>query len=132
MKELIQRLDELYAKATPGEWTKEPPKGEIGGFSSGVLIAVTAPSKRNRIYADPPGGSFPAADQELIIALHNAYPDLRAALERMQNVCEAADAVYRRIAPLATRDQRLSMLELGDALFALDHEQPARIGTGGA
>lgn len=64
---LAREAVELAKKATPGPWTKKPPEYDTGtGFKPGVLVAATSPSKANRIYADPPGGSYPSSDQDLI------------------------------------------------------------------
>lgn len=87
------QLDEwraLAEKATPGPWTTERPAGEVHGFARGVLIAATAPSKRNRVYADPPGGSYPAADQDLIAASRTAVPALVAEVERLRTLLRRA------------------------------------------
>ena len=76
----IERIAALLSKATPGEWYSTPrgsyQTGPESGFACDVLIAATAPSKGNRIYADPPCGTFPSADRDLIVALRNAAPAL--------------------------------------------------------
>lgn len=67
-KGLVERIPELRKiaeAATPGPWTTTKPSDDPDSvFASGVIVAATAP--RQGIYADPPGGSFPAADRTFI------------------------------------------------------------------
>lgn len=70
----LERLMELSEKATPPPWTTEPSGETIYGFSCDVAIAAT--SGRQKIYAQPKGGTYPYADQQLIAAARNALPDL--------------------------------------------------------
>lgn len=59
-----KRLRELAEAATPGPWGTE--QGDLEEWPSTVAIAVTG--GRQKIYACPPGGTFPKADQEFIAA----------------------------------------------------------------
>ena len=65
----LGKLKALIAKATPGPWTRQKPKRDSDGWSSGVAVAGTP--GRQSIYASPPGGSYPSADCDLIVALRN-------------------------------------------------------------
>ena len=57
--------------ATPGPWVCDKPAVDaVTGFRCGVAIASTY--GRQMIYADPSGGSFPAADQRHIAASNPA------------------------------------------------------------
>lgn len=69
--EAAKRLKKLAQNATPGPWSTKRPEGQTNGFAHGVVIAATAPGVANRIYADPPGGSFPSSDQNFIVAARN-------------------------------------------------------------
>lgn len=69
--------------ATPGPWTDvRPGRDAETGFSKGVIVAAVAP--RQGIYADPPGGSYPAADQSFIAHARTDLPRLLDELERMR------------------------------------------------
>lgn len=71
--------------ATPGPWVTTRPEplrdGPAKGFSPGVLIAATSPSRENRVYATPPGGQYPSADQRFIAHAREDVPTLLAAAE---------------------------------------------------
>ena len=91
-----ERLDAIEARAdsaTPGPWTKKPPErltdGPAAGMLPGVCIAATSPSKQNRVYANPPGGQFPSADQNFIAHARTDVPDLCAEVRRL---CAERDA----------------------------------------
>lgn len=58
--------------ATPPPWTTKPSGETINGFSCDVVIAVTA--GRQKIYAQPEGGTFPYADQQFIALAREALP----------------------------------------------------------
>lgn len=60
--------------ATPGPWSLTRPEGDISGFKRGV--AVAAAYGRQMIWADPPGGSFPANDARFIAAARAEHPAL--------------------------------------------------------
>ena len=86
-----ERLDEIEVRAdsaTPGPWTKKPPErlteGPAAGMLPGVCIAATSPSKQNRVYASPPGGQFPSADQNFIAHARTDIPDLLAEVRRLR------------------------------------------------
>ena len=91
-----ERLDEIEARAdsaTPGPWTKKPPErlteGPAAGMLPGVCIAATSPSKQNRVYANPPGGQFPSADQNFIAHARTDVPDLIAEVRRLKSALDA-------------------------------------------
>jgi len=79
---LAREALELADKATPGPWsTKKPSVGpEIGDamFLPGVMVAAVA--RGRGIYASPPGGSFPVADQAFIARARWSLPALARAL----------------------------------------------------
>lgn len=72
-------LRALHKRATSDPWSTVRPSRDTDGWATGVIVAATAP--RQCIYANPPGGTFPAADQKLIAAARNALPDLLTALD---------------------------------------------------
>lgn len=102
MKSLSEQLA-IVSWATPGPWTEKPippidPKSNdlLLSMSPSVVVAATAPSKSNRIYANPSCGTFPAGDQRLIIAGRNDYPETldwakraRVRLTIFEAVCES-------------------------------------------
>lgn len=93
MSEAIEtaiRLKALAEKATAKPWSTKRPEGETNGFAHGVVVAATAPGASNRVYADPPGGSFPSADQAFIVAVRNDA----------ETVCDALIAAADRIKEL--------------------------------
>jgi hypothetical protein len=85
----------LLAGATPGPWSTERPAGAIDGFSRGIVVAATP--GRQKIYADPPGGSYPWNDCRLIAAspglLTEALDEIDA-LERELAACRAERDSY--------------------------------------
>lgn len=111
MKELIARIDELYAKATPGPWCVES-CGEKGDGCNVIGVAfgpddVNAErplsgwlepydSEGNEInyYRDEDIATLEHRDRnsghnaDLITALHNAWPQIRDALEAMSEDAE--------------------------------------------
>lgn len=77
--EAVQRMLEIAEKATPGPWTAEKPSRDREGWSNGIIIAAVA--RGQGVYANPPGGSFPAADQSHIATFDP--PTVRALLEEI-------------------------------------------------
>lgn len=63
-------LRKLAEAATPGPWFADRPPSDAEGWPSGVAVAATY--GRQKIWATPPGGSFPAADQTFIAAWNPA------------------------------------------------------------
>ena len=104
-------LDAIEARAnaaTPGPWTTERPapltEGPAAGLRPGVCIAATSPSKENRVYANPPGGQYPSADQRFIAhartdvpALADEVRRLRAALTSLSNDADHALSVLETV-----------------------------------
>lgn len=100
--EQVQAMRARAGSATPGPWTTESTGANYCGFSLNVVIAATAPGKFNRIYAVPPGGRYPAADQTFIAkartdvpALCDTADSLQAENERLR---EFANEVYTKLA----------------------------------
>lgn len=86
----LTAIEKRCAEATPGPWLTKPTGEKYMGFSLDVLIAATAPGKFNRIYANPPGGRYPAADQNFIAAARTDTPLLVAEVRRLTVLCERA------------------------------------------
>lgn len=84
MKNTIDEVEGLLAKATPGPWTREKPKHDGSGWPMGMAVAGTP--GRQTIYARAESGSFPSADCDVIVALRNAAPDLIAVVRAAAKV----------------------------------------------
>jgi len=96
-------VERLAAKATPGPWAttraqRIPDAHGAVAFPPDVMICAVA--RGQGVYATPPGGSFPAADQDFIAYMRDAAPALVAALreaERREAGLRAlADKWHRR------------------------------------
>ncbi|KKM14693.1 hypothetical protein LCGC14_1703600 [marine sediment metagenome] len=74
--EKLAKWAALCEAATPGPWSVEP-DGECP-----VLVAAVAPGAR--VFADPPGGSYPYNDRLLIAEQRTAMPALLAEVERLK------------------------------------------------
>jgi hypothetical protein len=70
----LEAIRERCEAATKGPWTTKPSGEKVGGFA--VDVAVAATTGRQMIYANPPGGTFPAADQEFIAQARTYVPRL--------------------------------------------------------
>ena len=83
-RRLAQEAIELAAKATPGKWLAVYAPGDVrkpdraGWPTTGVPICAVA--LRQRVYSDMDGGSFPAADQQLIAHAGTHYATIARAL----------------------------------------------------
>src|SRR5579872_1860059 len=75
----LAELKRLEAEATQEPWTDEKPKRDASGFPAGVIVAATAPGQA--IYANPPSGTYPAADRRFIFEFRNHAKSLIAAAE---------------------------------------------------
>lgn len=62
----LASLKAIAKAATPGPWSLDRPEKDESGFLCGVAIAATYGG--TKIYANPPGGQFPAADARHIAA----------------------------------------------------------------
>lgn len=96
--EELVRIERLANNATPGPWTTEKPKANDDGWATGVVIAATyggqgifakngKPARTKptgHVYADPPGGQMPAADQAFLAAGREAVPELIAEVRRLR------------------------------------------------
>lgn len=74
------KLREIASNATPGPWTTERPTTDASGFLCGVAIAAVMGGAK--VYADPPGGQFPANDR-LHIAAFNP-PTVLALIDELE------------------------------------------------
>ena len=92
----LAALRKLERQATPGPWTRAKPEKDAEGWACGVAVAGTP--GRQTIYANPPGGSFPSSDCDLIAAMRNALPALLDELERLR---AAVDEMPRLIGELS-------------------------------
>ena len=96
----LAAIVERAEAATPGPWTDQRPGiDKETGFSKGIIIAAVAP--RQGIYADPSGGSYPAADQRFIAAARADVPRLAAEVIALRKVLEPLAQIAR---DAATRD----------------------------
>lgn len=86
----LKRARELCEAATPGPWSTQEPTGKVSGFTTGVLVAATAPGKGSRIYAEPQGGTFPAADRDFIVAARTLLPEALDRIEALERLVEEA------------------------------------------
>lgn len=83
--ERVAQIEKRLAAATPGPWTTEKPKkiteGPAAGWPDRAVIAGTVGGQG--IYTSPghKGGTFPAADCELIA---NAPADLAWLIEKLK------------------------------------------------
>ena len=84
----VAEIAKRHAATTPGPWSTERPKADpsLHGFSSGVIVAATAP--KQGIYANPPGGSFPAADRDFIAHSWADVPYLLTVIAAMRGALE--------------------------------------------
>ncbi len=90
----IAEARERCEKATKGPWTTKPSSETYNGFAVDVVIAATASGKFNKVYAKPPGGSFPATDQNLIA---NARQDLPDALDDIEELLAAIQYALKEL-----------------------------------
>lgn len=87
MKSIKEQKD-IIARATKLPWYGEkiPPTCKDDSFlsqvSSSCVVAVTAASSGNAIYASPNGGTFPASDKAFIVSASENYPALLDWAER--------------------------------------------------
>lgn len=118
----LDALEKIAKAATPGPWTCEKPRVEqTSGFPAGVAIAATY--GRQMIYASPPGGSFPAADQRHIATFDP--PTVRALIEaarerdHLRNEVDQTDGVLLR-AQLAELENATLRAQIAQAREALE------------
>lgn len=114
-KEPKLELDAIEARAnaaTPGPWTTERPTKTYEGFRCGVTIAATY--GRQCIYADPPGGQAPAADQRFIAAARADVPALVAEVRRLRDKLARLDELLAAIFPI---DERVGACDLNTAAW---------------
>jgi hypothetical protein len=90
----LAELDRLHAKATKAEWfyvasMTDEESMRPGGTYADVVIASEDEDSRPVSVLDGPSDS----DAELIAALHNAYPSLRARIAELERKEKAFDAI---------------------------------------
>jgi hypothetical protein len=90
----LAELDRLHAKATKAEWfyvasMTDEESMRPGGTYADVVIASEDEDSRPVSVLDGPSDS----DAELIAALHNAYPSLRARIAELERKARAFDAI---------------------------------------
>lgn len=90
--EMVAELDALYEKATKGEWHAMPKPAASYSDHGFRLVAETAQRHAANVYGEADAmwregdGWMPQseADAKLIAALHNSWPQIRAALAEPQ------------------------------------------------
>jgi len=91
--ERLAKLDAVMAKATAGEWEWRNdqllPLSDQWTISPGVLIA----DSNN---GTPGGDEIDRANAAAIVALHNAYPDLRALIEAQAATIARGLSIHER------------------------------------
>lgn len=106
--EQLEEWKMLADAATPGPWTTEKPGMDAAtGFASGVIVAAVA--RGRGIYANPPGGSYPANDRRFIAAARMAVPALAAEVERLRDL-------LRELAAAAEADLKMNQNDDGDGI----------------
>lgn len=76
----IEEIKARHEAATPGPWYLGMSGANFEGFSLEYHIATVYNKK---IYAQPPGGQFPAADADFIAHARTDIPELLAEVERL-------------------------------------------------
>jgi hypothetical protein len=103
--EQVRAIRERAEKATPGPWTADKPPRDNDGWSLAVIIAAVA--RGQGIYAIPPGGSYPAADQNFIAAARTDVPALCATVEALRGLLGEARSyitpIQNEYAPIYAR-----------------------------
>lgn len=119
---LAQEAIELAGKATPGKWLATYAPGDVrkpdraGWPTTGVAICAVAP--RQRVYSDTDGGSFPAADQQLIAHAGTHYATIaRALIEALDN--------YQFMVDRAADEKLDGYRELGSRAAAAENDRDA-------
>ena len=77
----IEGFLKLDKQRTQGEWFTKPTPKDGDGWATCQMIAATASSPHNRIFAQPKGGTSPAADQAFIAASANQAADFARKLK---------------------------------------------------
>jgi hypothetical protein len=114
-------------KATAGPWTTKPLPGDTSGdpssftygMSPSVVVAATAASKENRIYANPPGGTFPANDQGFIAHARTDVPEMASWIARAETclfwlpqLCRCQERGTKQMCSVCEKAKKL-LAELG-------------------
>jgi hypothetical protein len=116
---LVATINAALEKATPGPWTREKPGRDSEGWPLGVAIAATP--GRQTIYANPPGGTYPSSDADLIAHAPEWLRQAAEALTRLaQELAEAQAelAEERKTADMYRADYRTVNAALAEALAA--------------
>lgn len=91
LRPLLERLDGLYKAATPGEWAVQGHRIDALQFykPSGYVTEDGREHMDGLVSLTYRCHSEPGANDALIAELHNAYPQLRAALAEQEQMREA-------------------------------------------
>lgn len=84
LAELIERLDELEKRATPGPWSANPKRLFVGGQEGPIMCYLAGNG------AEPEGmkvslASERLADHHFVAELRNAWPQLREAIAKLRD-----------------------------------------------
>ena len=125
----LAELDRLHAKATKAEWfyvesMTDEESMRPGGTYADVVIASEDEDSRPVSVLDGPSDS----DAELIAALHNAYPSLRARIAELERKEKAFDAIERRLVFIDANTNTGELVEW--SAWAGDIEIPSKIADG--
>ena len=128
----LDKLDELHAKATPGNWFVAPVlDNKCNPYPTTYQAWAFADPAQIASYADAGENT---ADLDLIVALRNAYPALRAELRRLRAIeagyAKAVEEAYREGWLDGEREglsagQSWSGVRFGRATAASDYETSA-------
>ena len=111
----LDALDNVAKAATPGPWTTEKPKLDGDGWPIGVAVAAT-PGKQ-MIYANPHGGSYPAADCRFIATFDP--PIVLALIERVR-AAEAETLEQARLNGMGAERELALMARIKELERAMD------------
>ena len=114
IKALVATIDALEAKATPGPWAWDQRGEKINEWGLGVAFDANDNPLAGRfddedaVYVEQvcqtEGATVNYADADLICALRNAWPDLKAATARAE-ASERDAARYQRVKKLVWKNE---------------------------
>lgn len=92
LPEPIQRIDALFKKATPGEWgwcnVEDEDGNDVPDF---CIYAKPGPAAAIfNVYND--GEPEAKYNREIVIELHNNWPDIKAHIEKLESIIARAKA----------------------------------------
>ncbi len=88
----LAKVREMVGKATPGPWSRTKPGSDPEGWPNGVAVAFVA--RGQGVYANPPGGSYPASDQDFIAASRSLVPRLLDVIDLLREQRDSAIASH--------------------------------------